>query len=337
VGGEALPRDLADQLIARGVELWNMYGPTETTVWSTCGRIPEGCETITIGRPIANTTLRILDPRGNLCPIGVPGELHIGGSGVALGYWNRPELTAERFVADPFAAAATLYRTGDRARWRGDGTLLHLGRFDDQVKVRGFRIELAEIETVLAEHPEVRRAAVHLWTVSPNDTRIVACCVPARGATVAPIALRKHLRARLPEYMIPQYFLPMAEIPLTPNGKVDRRRLALPVVTESRVGRHELPSDPTEKAIAQIWTDLIRPLRPVARGDKFFELGGYSLLGLRALQQIEDRLGVRLEFAVLFLETLAEIAARFHAPPLAVAGAPEVTARRARLGAGLST
>ena len=240
VGGEALPKDLADQLIARGVELWNMYGPTETTVWSTCARITDTSNGISIGKPIANTTVYILDAQKNLCPIGVPGEMYIGGAGVTLGYWKRPELTAERFIPDPFSATpgATLYRTGDRARWRNDGTLEHLGRLDDQAKVRGFRIELGEIEAVLAEHPDVRQAAVHLWKVQANDVRIVACCVPANAGALAPISLRKHLRARLPEYMIPQYFLPVEQIPLMPNGKIDRQQAA-------DTGRSGKPNRPT--------------------------------------------------------------------------------------------
>ena len=307
VGGEAMPKDLADQLIARGVELWNLYGPTETTVWSTCARIPDTSNGITIGKPIANTSVWILDAHKNLCPIGVPGELCIGGDGVALGYWNRPELTADRFIPDPFSTppGATLYRTGDRARWRNDGTLEHLGRLDDQVKLRGFRIELGEIEAVLAEHPDVRQAAVHLWTVKADDVRIVACCVPAKAGVLAPISLRKHLRARLPEYMIPQNFLPVDEIPLTPNGKVDRRRLPTPVVTESRIGRHEAPADPVEATIAEIWTNLIGPSRPIGRADKFFEMGGHSLLALRALRQMEHQLGVKLDFRALFQESLS--------------------------------
>ncbi len=310
VGGEALPKEVADELLARGVELWNMYGPTETTVWSTCARITDTSSGISIGRPIANTTIRILDAQKNLCPIGVPGELYIGGEGVALGYWKRPELTAERFIADPFSAGATLYRTGDRARWRNEGTLEHLGRLDDQVKVRGFRIELAEIEAVLGEHPEVRQAAVHLWRVKANDVRIVACCVPARAGVLAPISLRKHLRARLPEYMVPQYFVAVDELPLTPNGKVDRRRLPAPVLTESHLGQHEAPADAVEATIAEIWTKLIHPARAIGRFDKFFEMGGHSLLGVQALRQIEDHLGVRLEFRMFFQESLAELAAR---------------------------
>ena len=188
--------------------------------------------------------------------------------------------------------------------------LEHLGRLDDQVKVRGFRIELGEIETVLAEHPSVRQAAVHLWAPKANDVRIVACCVMTQGQTLAPINLRKHLRARLPEYMVPQHFLAVDTIPLTPNGKVDRRRLPIPIVTESRLGRHEVPVEPVEVTIARIWTELIGPAQPIGRFDKFFEVGGHSLLGVQALRQIEDELGVRLEFRLLFQESLADIAMR---------------------------
>jgi acyl-CoA synthetase (AMP-forming)/AMP-acid ligase II len=289
-----------------------MYGPTETTVWSTCARITDTARGITIGKPIANTTVYILDAHNNLCPIGVPGELCIGGEGVTLGYWNRPELTAERFIPDPFSTppGARLYRTGDRARWRNDGTLEHLGRLDFQVKIRGYRIELGEIEATLAEHADVRQAAVHLWTAKADDIRIVACCVPAKAGVLAPISLRKHMRARLPEYMVPQHFLALDEIPLTPNGKVDRRRLPTPVVAESRVAQHEAPADPVEATIAEIWTELINPARPIGRVDKFFEMGGHSLLGLKALLQIQNKLGVRLDFRVLLQESLADIAAQ---------------------------
>ena len=319
VGGEALPKDVAEQLLAHGVELWNMYGPTETTVWSTCARITDTANGISIGKPIANTTVYILDAHKNLCPTGVPGELCVGGAGVTLGYWKRPELTAERFIADPFSATpgATLYRTGDRARWRNDGMLEHLGRLDDQVKLRGFRIELAEIEANLAEHPDVRQAAVHLWRAKANDLRIVACCVLAKAGALAPVSLRKHLRARLPEYMIPQHFLPVNEIPLTPNGKVDRRRLPTPVAAESTLGRHETPADPDEVTIAEIWTQLIQPARPIGRNDKFFEMGGHSLLALRALRQIENKLGTKLEFRLFFQESLAEIATRCRSERIA--------------------
>jgi amino acid adenylation domain-containing protein len=327
VGGEALPKDLADALLGHGVELWNMYGPTETTVWSTCARITDTSNGITIGKPIANTTVYVLDAYRNLCPIGVAGELYIGGAGVTLGYWKRPELTAERFIADPFSPTpgARLYRTGDRARWRAEGTLEHLGRLDNQVKIRGYRIELGEIETVLAEHPDVRQAAVHLWTLKPDDVRIVACCVPAKAGALAPVSLRKHLRARLPEYMVPQHFLPMEEIALLPNGKVDRRRLPTPVATESPIGRYEAPADPVEATIAEIWTQLINPARPVGRNDRFFEMGGHSLLALRALRQIENRLEANLVFNALLQQSLAEIATQIRSRRL-----PEEKERKAR-------
>src|SRR2546423_14086436 len=232
VGGEALPQDLADQLIARGVELWNMYGPTETTVWSTCARITDTRSGITIGKPIANTTVRILDSRRNVCPVGVPGELCIGGDGVALGYWNRPELTADRFIADPFGTTADrgamLYRTGDRACWRTDGTLEHLGRLDDQVKLRGFRIEPGEIEAGIAQHPAVREVAVIAREDAPGDTRLVAYVVAAGAPDDLVDQLRALVRAASPEYMVPAVFITLEALPRTPNGKLDRKALPPP-------------------------------------------------------------------------------------------------------------
>ncbi len=310
VGGEALPKDLAEQLTAQGVELWNMYGPTETTVWSTCARITDTTNGITIGRPIANTTVYVLDEQQNPCPIGVPGELCIGGAGITQGYWNRREITAERFIPDSFSTTpgARLYRTGDLALWRDDGLLEHLGRIDDQVKIRGFRIELGEIEAVLCEYPDMRQAAVRLWQVAPNDLRIVACCVPEQAGALAPIRLRKHMRARLPEYMVPQYFILVQAIPLTPNGKVDRSSLPTPSLAEGNSRQHDAPVDSIEATIAEIWTNLIRPARSIGRADKFFEMGGHSLLALRALQQMEQRLGVKHDLRALFNESLAEIA-----------------------------
>lgn len=315
VGGEALPPDLADLLIATGVEVWNMYGPTETTVWSTCARITETSNGITIGTPIDNTTVYILGPRNQPCPIGVAGELYIGGDGVTHGYWNRAELTAERFVPHPFSGqpGALLYRTGDRARWRSDGKLEHLGRLDFQVKVRGYRIELEEIEVVLAEHAGVRQAAVHLCAIGQDDVRIVACCVPASAGALSPVGLRKHLRARLPEYMVPQYFLIVDALPMTPNGKVDRRRLPTPAAVESPTLRYEAPADSVEQQIVDIWTALLQPANPIGRQDRFFEVGGHSLLALRALLQMERRLGAKLDLRVLILEHVADIAVRCRA------------------------
>ncbi|MDB5921258.1 MAG: hypothetical protein JWN13_194 [Betaproteobacteria bacterium] len=317
IGGENL---LAESLLvwrecAPATRLINEYGPTETVVgccvYEVAADDPRS-GSVPIGRPIANTQLYVLDRYRNPVPRGVVGELYIGGAGVARGYLNRPELTQERFIPDPFSrdSGARLYKTGDLARYRPDGTLEFLGRVDDQVKLRGFRIELGEIEANLVDHPDVRQAAVHLWTVKPDDVHIVACCVPAKAGVLSSVSLRKHLRARLPDYMIPQHFLPVGEIPLTPNGKVDRRRLPTPVLTENRVGRNEAPSDSVEATIAEIWTKLIHPPRPVSRVDNFFELGGHSLMGMQALRQIEDRLGVRLEFRVLFQENLSDLAKR---------------------------
>jgi acyl-coenzyme A synthetase/AMP-(fatty) acid ligase len=332
IGGEALPKDLAEELIGRGVDLWNMYGPTETTVWSTCARIRDTLAGITIGKPIANTRVLILDDYGGICPIGVPGELCISGAGVSLGYWKRPENTAELFVADPFCGdGGTLYRTGDRARWRSDGTIEHMGRLDDQVKVRGFRIELGEIEAVLASHPQVRQSAVRLLQAGPDDVRILAYYVCENAGLVATSGLRKHMRNYLPDYMIPQMFLTIDEIPLTPNGKVDRRRLPAPVTAESRTNTAQPLSDPVLIAIAKIWTDLIGPSRPICASDRFFEMGGHSLLALQALRRMESATGVKLDLRTLFQETLEEIAARCRpagtalvaaAAPLAPASKP---------------
>jgi hypothetical protein len=181
---------------------------------------------------------------------------------------------------------------------------------DDQTKVRGFRIELGEIEAVLHEHPAVKQAAVYVWEVKPGDARLVACCVPTQEGQLPPTALRKHLRTRLPDYMLPQHFVPVARIPLTPNGKVDRRALPRPVVAEGTIQRHELPKDPVEKAIAEIWTQLIGPSRPIGRTDRFFDMGGHSLMAMQALRKMEQRLGVSLGFGVLFQESLADIATR---------------------------
>ncbi len=305
-GGEPLPLDLAQKLATRVASLWNLYGPTETTIWSTCRRIASDCERVTVGRPIDNTEVYVLAEDGALMPPAIPGELCIGGAGVAQGYLNRPELTADRFVQHP--EFGRFYRTGDKARLLAGGDLEHLGRLDDQVKVRGFRIELGEIEAVLQEQPDVARAAVHVWQAKPGDLRIVACCVPEAGRSIAPIKLRKGLRSRLPEYMVPQYFLAVEAIPLTPNGKIDRRSLPVPVVSDSRIGQREAPATPVETAIAEIWTALVKPERPIGREDRFFEIGGHSLLGLEALRQMEERFGTRLHARILYQENLAGIA-----------------------------
>jgi amino acid adenylation domain-containing protein len=300
VGGEALPKDLAEQLIARGVALWNMYGPTETTVWSTCTRVDTAAEGISIGRPIANTRVYVLDARMSPCPVGVAGELHIGGEGVALEYWRRPELTAERFVADPFASepGARLYRTGDLARWRDDGMLEHLGRLDFQVKVRGFRIELGEIEANLASHAGVRECTVVAREDLPGDQRLVAYVVP-RDGEAGTAELQQFLSLRLPAYMVPEEFVSLAALPRTPNGKVDRR--ALPAPQRSGAGEHAdyvAPRSRTEEQVAASWRKALQHER-VGVHDDFFELGGRSLAFVRMISEINGLFGIRLGMADL--------------------------------------
>ncbi len=319
VGGEALPLDLAMQLMQRSGALWNMYGPTETTVWSSCWRVQSPEHGISIGTPIANTTLRVLDARGAPCPTGVAGEIFIGGSGLASGYLHRPELTAERFIADPLNPGAGLYRTGDQGRWRADGLLEHLGRLDSQVKLRGHRIELGEIEAQLASHPAVARVVAAVREVQPGDARLVAYIV-ARGTLPAAAELREHLRTQLPEYMLPQHYLAIDAVPLLPNGKVAMQ--ALPGIDgaadDGRRSAFAAPGTPAEITIADIWQKLLGVER-VGLADNFFDLGGHSLLAMRAVVEIEKRLGLRLGVRRLIFETLAQIAAQPDAAPSAAA------------------
>lgn len=286
VGGEALPRDLVEALHARGAEVWNMYGPTETTIWSTCARIDDLSTGITIGRPIANTTVRVLDARRRPRPIGVPGELHIGGAGLAIGYWDRPELTSERFVPDPDGAAgARLYRTGDRVRLRGDGRLEHLGRLDDQVKLRGFRIELGEIEAHLTRHPGIREAAAVVRTDPPGDPRLVAYLVGEPGGTVGTEPVRDRLRAELPEFMIPAEYVVLEALPRTANGKVDHRALPAPARDRTPRGSPAAPRTSTEAMVLEIFRDVLGR-STIGMHDNFFDLGGDSLMAARLVLRL---------------------------------------------------
>lgn len=313
-GGEALPSDLAARLVERTGELWNMYGPTETTVWSTVSRIEAG-DPITIGRPIDATRLLVVDGEGREVPVGVPGELWIGGAGVALGYHRRPELTAERFVERATdegtgSGAERFYRTGDRVRWRADGRLEHLGRMDDQVKVRGFRIELGEVEAALRACPGVVDAAC-----AARDDRLIAWFVPEEqpGPTIA--EFRGWMRDRLPGYMMPALFVPVDALPLTPNGKVDRRSLPDPAGQVPQAAEYEAPEGALETLLAEIWASLLQ-IERVGAGDYFFELGGHSLLAMQAVAAFEERSGYRLEPRALFFNNVRELAA--SAAPLPV-------------------
>lgn len=310
-GGEGLPRDLADALLERVGELWNLYGPTETTVWSTTERVGPGKGAVSIGRPIANTQVHVLDRHGQRLPAGMPGELWIGGAGVALGYHRRPELTAERFVPDPFDATGggRLYRTGDLGRWRHDGRLEHLGRLDHQVKVRGFRIELGEIEVALQAHEQVQQAVVVAREAAPGDLRLVAYVLFQPGGDLTASEVRRHLRRDLPDYMVPSVVVTLDHIPLTPNGKVDRLALPDPFKGAAAVRReHEPPAPGLEQQLAEIWRSVLQVER-VGAGDNFFELGGHSLLSLRVVAAVERELGWRMDPRTLFFQTLRDVAA----------------------------
>jgi amino acid adenylation domain-containing protein len=259
--------------------LINNYGPTESTVVATSGRIHNEDAVLHIGRPIANTQIYLLDQQRQVAPIGVMGEIYIGGAGVARGYLNRPELTAERFVADPFSAnpRARLYRTGDLGRWRADGTIEYVGRNDHQVKIRGYRVELGEIEAQLARHEQVKEAVVVAREDVPGEKRLVAYATQHHQSGPSLEQLRAHLQAVLPEYMIPSAFVMLESLPLTPNGKLDRRALPAPEFGAYASQQYEAPQGEIEEAVAEIWQALLRVER-VGRQDNFFQLGGHSLL-----------------------------------------------------------
>jgi amino acid adenylation domain-containing protein len=307
-GGEALAVDLAQSLTAGSSRVWNLYGPTETTIWSTAGRLVRGGP-VTIGGPIGNTQAYILDDYLQAVPVGVCGELYIGGIGLARGYAKRPGLTAERFIADPFGSGKRLYRTGDLARWRADGELEYLGRADHQVKVRGYRIELGEIEAALRGDAGIRDCVVVAREDAPGDKRLVAYLVGEGEATTDTNELRARLQRSLPEYMVPSAFVTLDALPLTPNGKVDRRALPAPE------GRPEVtafvaPRTPIEEAVAAIWCELLR-LDRVGVHDNFFELGGHSLLATRVIARLREVLEVELPLRALFQRpTIAELAVR---------------------------
>jgi len=313
-GGEPMTKDLADTLAGSCRGLWNLYGPTETTVWATLERIDPGTERISVGRPIGNVETYILDPERRPVPIGAPGELYIGGAGLARGYLNRPELMADVFVAHPFRGdgsdgdeGSRLYRTGDLARYRADGKIECLGRIDWQIKLRGFRIELGEIESVLADYAAVEQAVVTAIGEDANEKRLVGYVRANREVT--PDELRDHLRATLPEYMVPYAYVQLDEFPLTPNKKIDRKALVAPDPRDvAGTGAVRAASTPTEVALAGIWQRVLG-LEEISVDRDFFELGGHSLLGFRVIEEIRQSLGVRVP-AVDFFEnpTISQLA-----------------------------
>ncbi len=298
--GEAMPRDLAETLTGCAGEVWNGYGPTETTVWSTFARVATPVARVLIGRPVANTVVQILDTLGQQTPIGVPGELFIGGRGVSKGYLNRPDLTAERFIADPLSPGALIYRTGDLVRLLPTGELECLGRNDNQVKVRGFRIEPGEIETVLMKWPGVREAVVVAREDRVNDVRLVAYLV-TDGAEVVSEPLRAFAKNALPDYMVPAAFVRVDAMPLTPSGKVDRKALPAPEQTAAMASSREYvaPATETETIIAELWADVLGVAR-VSVIDDFFALGGHSLLASQVLSRLRRVHGIQLSFRKVF-------------------------------------
>lgn len=307
VGGEALPSGLLQALQDLHCSVTNLYGPTETTIWSAAAFLEEGLKGVPpIGKPIWNTQVYVLDNGLQPVPPGVVGELYIAGTGLARGYFHRPDLTAERFVADPYGPPGTrMYRTGDQARWRADGSLDYIGRADHQIKIRGFRIELGEIDAVLANHPHIEQAAVVVREDQPGDKRLVAYVVADTAIDTA--ELRRYMGASLPDYMVPAAFVEMDELPLTPNGKLDRKALPAPDFSTSVSDR--APRTPQEEILCDLFAEVLGLAR-VGIDDSFFELGGHSLLAARLMSRIREVMGAELGIAKLFDEpTVAGLAA----------------------------
>ncbi|MBT2605232.1 amino acid adenylation domain-containing protein, partial [Bacillus sp. ISL-53] len=297
-GGESLKRELASDLISRSKELWNMYGPTETTIWSAVHHVTELEGPVKIGHPVMNTELYILDSQMQPVPIGISGELYIGGDGVALGYWNRPNLTAERFLPNPFTERGKIYRTGDLVRHLPEGTIEYLGRLDHQVKVRGYRIELSEIEAVLLQHSSISEAVVITKKDMLDDKKLIVYLVSSENRFPSQEELRKHCLTQLPEYMVPATFIELDKIPLTPNGKVNRKKLE-DLNVELPFHTYTPPRDLNELSVTKIWEELLN-VKSIGIHDHFFNIGGNSLKALLLQNTIRERFGVELPLNALF-------------------------------------
>ncbi len=314
-GGEALSAELASALVKRSASVWNLYGPTETTIWSTVGQVRAGERSVSLGDPIANTALYVLDTNRQPVAAGEEGELYIGGEGLARGYLHRPELTSEKFVADPFSEKpqARMYRTGDLVRFRADGSLDFLGRIDHQVKIRGFRIELGEIEAALEQHPQVRQAVV----VAQEDERrgkfLAAYFVSRSGTPPSRAELRQHLARVLPDHMVPSGLVPMEAFPLTANGKVDRKSLPVPQIADFDFGgNYVAPRDSTERKLVEMWEQVLG-IGPIGVESSFFDLGGSSILAARLFMKISREFGQDVPLAALFeAPTIAQLAQRLR-------------------------
>ncbi|NOZ57522.1 MAG: amino acid adenylation domain-containing protein, partial [Calditrichaeota bacterium] len=343
--GEACTPDIVEKW-APGRRLFNAYGPTEATVGPTLGLVeslPSWAASAPIGRPISNVQIYILDRNLRPVPTGVPGEICVGGVGLARGYRNRPDLTAEKFVPNPFAAnpGERLYRTGDLGRFLPDGRIEFLGRVDDQVKVRGYRIELGEIEGVLSQHESVGQCAVIVREDRPGDRRLVAYVVPSSPELeINRAALREYLAERLPEYMVPSAFVVLDSLPLTPNGKVNRRALPAPdYSTDVQERAYVAPRTPMEELVAGLWEELLGASR-VGAGDNFFEIGGHSLLATQVVSRLRETLGVEVPIRAFFerptVEGLARVLEDLVRQQRGVSAPPLVRVERSGKGLPLS-
>jgi amino acid adenylation domain-containing protein len=307
-GGEALPDDLHRELTSKVMELWNMYGPTETTVWATCCQIKEYSKPVSIGYPIANTTTYILDSFLQPLPVGVPGQLYIGGEGLAESYHNMPELTSEKFITNPLSGKK-FYATGDQARYLTNGAIEFLGRIDSQVKIRGFRIELSEIETVALNHPVIKECAVISKEFAYNDVRCIIYYTVKTKNTYTASDFRHHLKTFLPDYMIPQHFIELQSMPLTPSGKIDKKLLVSQF--EKASSNKQVKTEPVtqqEVYLASVWKNILG-INSISKTDNFFELGGHSLLSIKVISQIRNETGIEIHPRSMMLNSLEQIAA----------------------------
>ncbi|NBD32275.1 MAG: amino acid adenylation domain-containing protein [Cyanobacteria bacterium] len=311
-GGEALSKQLAEKLLETASSLWNVYGPTETTIWSSVHRVEAEENPISIGKPLANTQFYILDSELQPVPIGVPGELYIGGDGLSRGYLNRPELTETKFIPHPFKGeqGVKIYKTGDLARYLPNGEVICLGRSDNQVKLRGFRIELGEIEAVLSQNPAVGQSVVITREDSPGDKRLVAYVVPQQEPPHSS-ELRSFVQERLPNYMVPSTFVFLETMPLTPNGKVNRQALPTPVFQQQQSAESLIkPRNKLEIKLTQIWQAVLG-IESISINDNFFDLGGHSLLAVKLFGLIEQEFGKKVPLTTIFeaptIEQLAKI------------------------------
>jgi amino acid adenylation domain-containing protein len=306
--GETLPDGLANALLQRCGQVWNTYGPTEATIIDTVAQLAEG-DTVTVGKPFSDVRVYVIDPDGRQQPVGVPGEIAIGGVAVARGYHNRPDEQARRFVNDPFHPGGRMYRTGDRGRFLADGRLQHLGRYDDQLKIRGVRIEPGEIETTLCEHPEVGSCAV-VTSEAPNGEKQLVAYIVGEPGRPSEADLRDWLRRRLPEHMIPSSFMHISALPTTASGKLDKAALPAPATQDTDCSGAQLPRDDTERRVAALWAELLAAPVTDVNAD-FFDIGGHSLLAARLIFKVQREFGVAPELAA-FLDsgrTVAGLAA----------------------------